>query len=652
MSSPTITSQNTTTQSSASTNLMSADPALPTMPPGLEGALYGYQAKKGEFAGNPLFKLTYAKNKKADYGAGSTKSKYDIPDQVKFQEKSTLSSLVMDRLLKTEEEFKQEFAISTDVEGSGVAISVKAHFGLKNKQRLFSSNEYEYHLAYCVQTASEFWLNETPWSNEFRRSILAVQGLGTWKNSDFTELFNNFGTHFLKHGYLGGYMTMITDVAKSLVERSSSTEITASLRIGYEGVVRSGSVNVETAYNKSSFYSQNRSEMSVRAAFKGGLEKKELTDWYPTCFDSPEPLLLANAEQGVETTLLPITRLIQAGEFRDAMETALRAYIPEVDLIQPIFGKSQIWQADTVTRASSDGFLIGQVWASDPTSRGYISAKTESQLPVTVMRAASSVHFYNKSDRFGQISSFFMPVRKQDFVEGNDKDTYNHTGKNFRFIPFGLSSNKNYLGAWQKLDTNREFTAQTDGFVVCTIWADNASRGFAFLEDTTEAKKPLLAASSAHHNVSSDVWYQCQSFCAPVRQGRKVKPKALPTYGTIHVDAYWIPLEQARFGDPESRTANSRFTAETSGFLVGIVEAEEAGRGELKLRVGSPSNGSLGDEHNLGMASVHFYEGSDTWLKFNTTTVPVTKGSFYKADLNEAHGKVNCTLSWVPLIQI
>ena len=646
MSTQTITSQNTT-----STATISEDPTSRTLPPGLESALYGYQAKKGESAGHPLFKLTYAKSKKADYGAGSAKSKYDVPDQVKFQERSMLYSLVMDRLLKSEDEFKQEFAISTDVEGSGVAISVKAHFGMKNKERLFSSTEYEYHLAYRVQTASEFWLNETPWSNEFRRSILSLQGLGTWKDSDFTGLFNNFGTHYLKHGYLGGYMTMITDVEKSLIERSASTDITASLRAGYEGIVNSGSVNIETSYSKSSFYSQNRSQMNVRAVFKGGLEKKELTDWYPTCFDSPEPLLLTNAGQSFETTMLPITRLIEAGAFRDAMEKALQAYIPAVELVQPMFGKAEMWQAEAVDPVASDGFFIGHLWASDAGSHGLILAKTETQSDPTVVRAAASVHFYENHDRFGQINSFFMPVRKADYVTGNYRDTHKQAGKNFRFIPFGSSSNKRYLGAWQKMDVNRAFTAQTDGFVVCTVWADNASRGFAFLEDTTEAGKiSLLAASSAHHNISSDVWYQCQSFCTPVRRGRTVKLKSVPTYGKITVDSYWIPLEQASFGVPEIRTANTRYTAEKDGFLVGRLEAQNEGRGELKLRVNPSRSGSLGDEHNLGMASVHFYEGNDTWLKFNSAIAPIIRGSLYRAALNVTHGRVDCSLSWVPLI--
>jgi hypothetical protein len=646
MSTQTITSHNTT---STATTL--EDPTSRTLPPGLESALYGYQAKKGEFAGNPLFKLTYAKNKKADYGVRGARSKYDIPDQVKFEETSMLSSLVLDRLLKTEEEFKQEFAISTDVEGSGIAISVKAHFGMENKERLFSSTEYQYHLAYRVQTASEFWMIETPWSNEFRRAIQSLQGLGTWKNSDFTGLFNNFGTHFLKHGYLGGYMTMITNVEKSLIERSSSTQITASLKVGYEEIVSSGSMSVETSYSKSAFYSQNQSQMSVRSAFKGGLKKEKLDDWYPTCFDLPEPLLLANPAQGFETTMFPITRLIEAGAFRDAMEKALQAYVPGVELVQPMFGKAEMWQADAVDPVSSDGFFIGHLWASDAGSRGYIVAKTETQSDPTVVRGAASVHFYDGNDRFGQINSFFMPVRKADYVTGNYQDTHKQPGKNFRFVPFGSSSNKRYLGGWQKLEINQAFTTQTDGFVVCTIWADNASRGFAFLEDTTEAAKTsLLAAASAHHYNSSDVWYQCQSFCAPVRKGRIVKPKSVPTYGKTTVEAYWIPLEEASFGIPEIRTANSRYTAEKDGFLVGLLAAENEGRGELKLRVTPSHSGSFGDEHNLGMASVHFYDGNDTWLKFNTTIVPVTKGSLYKAALNVTHGKVDCSLSWVPVI--
>jgi hypothetical protein len=646
MSSPTITSQNTT-----STTTTPEDTTSRTLPPGLEAALYGYQSKKGEFAGKSLFNLTYARNKKTSYGVGSSKSKYDVPDQVKFEEKSMLSSLVMDRLFKTEEEFKQEFAISTDVEGAGVAISVKAHFGMKNKERIFSSTEYEYHLAYRVQTASEFWLNETPLSDEFKQSIESLQALPSWQNNDFTELFNNFGTHYLKHGYLGGYMTMVTDVAKSLIERSSSTEITSSLKVGYDGIVNSGSVNIEAAYNKSAFYSQNRSEMNVRAIFKGGLKKKELTDWYPTCFDSPEPLLLTNEDQGFQTTMLPITRLIEASAFREAMEKALQAYLPQIESVRPIFGKSQVWQGNAVNQVSSDGFLIGHLWATGPGSRGFILANTESQPNPTVQRAAASAHFFDGSDRWGQISSFFMPVRKQDYGVGKSLDTHNQTGKNFRFIPFGLSSNQPYLGAWQKLDVNEEFTAQTDGFVICTIWADNASRGYIFLEDSTEAtKKTLLAASSAHHNISSDTWYQCQSFCVPVRKGHIVKPKSVTTYGTIQANAYWISLEQVSFGTPEIRTANLSYTAETDGFLVGMVEAQEAGRGELKLRVGFPSSDSLGDEHNLGLASAHFHQGTDTWLKFNTTIVPVIKSSLYKAVLNATHGKVDCSLLWVPLI--
>src|SRR5205085_7926332 len=109
------------------------------------------------------------------------------------------------------------------------------------------------------------------------------------------------------------------------------------------------------------------------------------------------------------------------------------------------------------------------------------------------------------------------------------------------------------------------FQATTDGFLACTLKVDDPNRGDVYLLDTTDSQSKLLAATSAHRYARHDVWHEFASFCAPVRKGRTVKVKSNPTWGSISVNAFWVPLGQLAFGTARPRTLNQTFTAETDG---------------------------------------------------------------------------------------
>lgn len=629
------------------------DPTMPTaspreLPPGLDAVLsVGYNARKGTFGGRDILNLTYGKNAKIHYGhSEGSRKQYDVPDQVRFVQQSKQSSLVLDRLLRTEEEFKQAFSIKTEVEGSGIAISAKAHFEMNTTENLFTATGSKYHFAYYFQTVSEYWLNETPLSAGFQQRIAA---LNPSQPNGFTKLFEDFGTHYLTHGYLGGYMTMITEIKDSLLRSSSTQEIIAGLTVGYNGLVTKGSLSVDVARSSSTFMEKHNQEMSVKTVAIGGVNQgDDLKGWYATCFIQPLPILVSNEEANIQVTMLPITMLVAEGPVRTAMEEALNRYAPAQPLPpRSIFGSAQVWQAGKVEHATSDGFLIGHIWTESNGPRGSIIGQTDAHRSPRTIRGAASMHYYTDSDKWGRFGHFLTPVRKNDYAVTTYTATAGNPSADYRFIPF---RDKDYLGQWQSLSLNTPFSATTDGFVVCTIQIEqDGGRGYVFLLDTTDSTSHVrLAATSAHAFDKKDSRYPCQSFCAPVRQGRQIEVKSEPTWGTPTVNAYWIPLQHAALGEAEPLDLYRTYIAETDGLLVGVLAAEKNGaRGHLFLKVGRPGSESLGDEDRLGVTSVHYWEASEEWLRYNTTTVPVGNRSVYRADLAEGG---SCTLYWVPLI--
>lgn len=638
MSTPTTQSQDATTQTSKPAQHL----------PGLDSVLkVGYNARSGEFCGQPIFKVTYNNKQKIAFGPELTKTEYDVPDQITVVEHTQLVKVILQELLKTEEDFKRKFSIKTDVEGSGVAISAKAHFAMTDSNRLFTSHETEYHYAFHVQSVFKVWRNETLLSNKFQERIAALTASDT---SAFKAIFDEYGTHYLKHGHLGGYMTMTTEIDKSVVEKSSEKEIIAGLEMGYNGIVNSGSVKVESAYNGSDFLKRNQSTMKVRTDTTGGLTQDKLESWYRSCFSLPALIPLADKQAKIDVSMSPITNLLPNGPVKTAMIAALRDYLPEEQPELKNFGAPEMLEPDKPKLKGRDGLLIGHLWVGGNGPRGYIVGKTDNTEDPQLVRGAASVHYSTDDDKQVRINSFLMPVRKTDGVVGNYVNTWGQPDKNYRFIPFGPAEDQSYLGEWQEQSLDTPFSATTDGFVVCTIWADRPNRGSVFLRDTSN-NNALLAASSAHAYDESDTWYECASFCAPVRKGLTVQVESQPTVGTPRIYANWVPVQRVAFGARQTRTVGRTFTAATDGFLVGVLAAADGNgsRAQLEVRVGPPKSSSLNHEHNLGLASVHHYERGNHWLRYNSTAVPISKGSVYQAVLSAVYGRVDCTLYWVPL---
>jgi hypothetical protein len=641
---------------------------MPNPPPNLDNyAGHAYNAKKGNFLGSPVFVLTYDPGTPIDFP--DSKNPRVIPDQFSASTTAHLHSVDHSLLMENKSDYDRSFSVSVDAEYSGVTYSGSASTSLLYHGNLFSSASSSYALNFYIQEVlrlNRLHLENLELDEQFSAKItkLPLDIESDADQTEYIEFFNSYGTHYAKFVSMGGMMVMETAIEDSVFKSSTTTEVTAAVRAGYNGVVASGEMNVNSAYSSSTFLEDHKHSIVITLDVKGGLWAvgDPITEWITSIYQTPTALLnVPNMGTPNLTNLASISELVQTAKanplIADNINQMLSTYLMR-DAYQDGLLSSPTTKvfSDVYQSAGGDGFLVGQMNASQNGDRGYLQAFDDTSDNPTTVRATASMHYYLDSDTLLLHSSLTMPTPHGTHYVAVNTPTAGAPEVSLNFLGFGNTAERG-LGDWEDIDLDTFITAPSDGFVVAYVDWDNIDGSRGYIEGYQllpyENSQPsIVAASSQHVYADNDTHVPTNSFCMPVRSGTNFSVNFHPTAGNPVANAFYVPLvvPLVLFDNFRGRKPNQTYQANSDGFLIAFLDANvhNGDRGSVDL-CSYPDPSLVTDLGKLATASVHYYLGSDVYVPFNTAMIPVAKNNHYIANFTPTAGAPAIAVRWMPL---
>ncbi|NUP05009.1 MAG: hypothetical protein HOW73_02995 [Polyangiaceae bacterium] len=640
--------------------------------PGLKGPIqFGYNALRGNFAGEAVFVLSFDEGEIVEYGPDGAKEEYAIPDGVGIDlGTSTYKSSTTD-LLETTSDYDSYFSSSVSGSMSYMSYSASVNSSLAFRGSLFQQKSTYY--------AADFGMNKVYYA---QRNVIgaleptfeaALAGLPlacttTDEREAYFKFFDLYGTHYFKRGSFGCYYAMQTEIESTLVEESQQTEITGSIDAAFNEVTTSGSMSVDVASTNSSFLSNNQESFSFEFFTYGGdgsSAEGDISKFYTSAYGNP--IMLMNLTNLPPAVASPLSDLIAPADDHAAREKAftdaLQAYIEAATEGDGLLGTQEELSVNVQHTAAHDGFLVGNVTRDDDTDGDRATlvlvadpTSTATTYPTT-SRAGLSMHYYSKDDHHVFVSSLTTPIRKGDKWCANYSVGSKKPIVNFAFQPLSITNGAAF-GEWKSAPIGSAQTATTGGMLVAMIsCTQDGARGYIQGYQTMGGGLAQCAAASGHYYKDHDEWIKYNSFCMPVPAGSAYQVKLVASHGSPTATAFWLPIE----GDlglieaPISDNGNVK-QAETDGILLGMINAPDDGdRGSLKVYVADSEEDIEGDNYKKLLptmaTSIHWYKDDDRWVPYNSVCVPIPRGMFYRAVTKSTSGTIASRLTWFPLVQ-
>jgi hypothetical protein len=220
----------------------------------------------------------------------------------------------------------------------------------------------------------------------------------------------------------------------------------------------------------------------------------------------------------------------------------------------------------------------------------------------------------------------------------------------YQFLEYSLLSRDTLaIGEWQPIVTDAPVKATSDGFVIATIDCvrNLGSQGAIFGQISCDAKNfsDVAAATACRSNEPYTCFASRQSFCMPVRKGESYIVKTEIKNAKPEYQAFWAPLSEriALFQAPVLRLRDSVYQAHSDGLLTVLAKASGSdGLGHIEVKMAAESNNI--DSATVARTSVHA-----PVIIYNSITVPVHKGYYYKVVPNVEVGAVDVSVYWHPM---
>ena len=467
---------------------------------------------------------------------------------------------------------------------------------------------------------------------------------------------------------MGGTVVMETSVDDSLVESLSEQEITAGIQAGYDGIVNSGKLSVETAFNNSQFLRTHREKVSVRLDVVGGVLSSEddIHQWHNSIFDTPSILFNTPNVNNNFTELVAISALVgQAGlddRIARNINSLIKAYMIPAELRDGLLTQAIPVDFNRVSDAKrGDGFYVASVKKKSNGDRGYIKAFSAAGGNPSILRATASQHFFTHEDDVDhQVPSaaLTMPVPKNHASTVVDTATALEPDYSLNFIGLG-DVDDSILGEYQKINLDQTYTFEQPGFVVAYIdWGGaDGSRGYIVGQQQLPGIDHMIdiVGASEHNFVGSDIIVPTNSFYMPVPAGNSVRVAFFVSAITAIAEAFFIPItnELVELKPVAFRNPDLTYQAQTDGFLTAMLfprftgQFEDGDRGHVDI-YSSPDPNFTGVAP-LASTSIHFFGGSDTIVPYGSATIPVAKGNYYKADFKSTALDAQIAMHWIAL---
>jgi hypothetical protein len=264
----------------------------------------------------------------------------------------------------------------------------------------------------------------------------------------------------------------------------------------------------------------------------------------------------------------------------------------------------------------------------------------------------SSFHRYRKNDIWIDTASACLPVPAQQNYAVGTPDTAGNAPARFAIAETNLT-----LGEWQPVEqfqglTNyRGFTAESDGFVFCTLEArNNGERGYA----TCAVNKTIIAAASVHYYPRNDCFLPYATFCAPYAKGSTVEVNITPTAGQPYFQVWRIPStsEAWKFTKPETLRLGTYSPLDKDGFVNGVVTIPDNGpRGILRLECIDENRVGI-HSYPIASAAVHVWHRGDRFISHSSAMLPIRQGYQIFADWKPTAGAPQAQVYWTRVVPV
>jgi hypothetical protein len=458
------------------------------------------------------------------------------------------------------------------------------------------------------------------------------------------RVFNTYGRAVPEEVVIGGQLFFVhkevcdVSVNETEVEQTISVAVTAKSK----GVEASAGI---------SFGSGSTSKVTAEQVSKS-------TSFEPRGGDA---MLASNPQDWPNSVKNPnlwaVIRVSKLTPITDWLEPALRARVEK--LLPALQVPQDVPAEDHSARADSDGFILGVrtghgagrsgVAPIDIAVRGgleFVCGTSGSPAldQGDAVGARATFHGYHQGDIWIDGASICLPVPKGSHYSVKKWDDYRDLGG--AFSRFTKTETKLTFGKWQPLaDTKGSFTGRNylpasapgaqdcDGFIFCSVRApDVGDRGFV----SCIVEGRILGAASVHnHPPSSGCWSPHACFCVPVPRGTsRWSIDAGASYGKLDIKVWYLEStsQSWKFGKPQPYTLNSLHTAETDGFLNGVVTTQGNARGMLFLYCGPDNDNMMAERVAPAMIAVHqFIDTPGRYIPSASAMLPVPRGFVFRA---------------------
>jgi hypothetical protein len=639
-----------------------------TVPELTNYAANAYNAKDGNFLSKPVFALTYNQGRTINWGPDGAQKQ--LPDQISASTTTTHYELMQTLLLETQSDYDRSFSASANVEYTGVAFSGSIQSSFFYHGNLFSSTSSKYALNFYLQSVLRFeriQMDRSALDNAF---IAAIQSLPLDISSidnqqKYFDFFDSYGTHYTRLGTMGGTIVMETEIDDRLLVSHTSLEVSAAISAGYQGVIASGSLDVNAAYKSSSFLSQNRSSMNVTLHVLGGsyAPDKSISSWVDSIYSTPSLLLDVPTLQKTHLTKLEaISKLVSIAGGNQAIagniESLLHIYMMQDDYKDGLLTSPQDLAFDNVYRAQDgDGFVMATIQQTPGQTMASIHAFSGADDDPTEVIATASQQYVIDRDKHIPYASLTMPVVKDTFYFSQKVVSAGNPITSLQFVGFGNTAQQAPgMSPWQSVPVNTDLIAKVDGFVVAYVDWNNQDGARSYIQGQqmlSNNQYTTVAGASQHFYTGSTTGIPTNSFCMPIRKDTRYRVDFTSTVPELRPTsrAFFISLPEALvFFQPFQRRTEERvYQALTDGFLVAyLFKVQNGDRGYVDLYAHLDDN-NLIQLGKRASTSIHYFVNTDIFVPYSTAMIPVPKNAHYTARFTKTALNPGVQLLWMPL---
>jgi hypothetical protein len=467
------------------------------------------------------------------------------------------------------------------------------------------------------------------------------------------RLFNTYGRAFPQELVIGGQLSFVhSEVCEGNV---SETEVEKTIKAAVSAKANGAEAAVGVSFGNaaSSRVTADRVNKLTKFDARGGDAMLATNpQLWPDSVKDPNRWAVIGVSK-----MAPVTEWLEP-----ALKARLERLLPAIEVSQDVPTENHS------ARVDSDGFLFGMRTSRFQTKpRGgleFVCGTSGSPAlgQGDAVGASATFHYTptSSADMWIEGASICLPVPKGSHYSVKKWDDYSTAVSQFQraetkltFGKWQTLADKTGLSGAGKLAAFARGAQDSNGFIFCSVRAPaNGDRGF--VSCTVDGK--ILGAASVHNHplTTAGCWSPHACFCVPVPRHLPMSLDATASYGRLDIKVWYLASTSQgwKFGPPEPYTLNMSHTADTDGFLSGVVTVREGNaRGMLFLFCGSNK-----DKLNF-MATMAVHQTSNRYIPYASAMLPVRRDFFFRSDpgqLSADPGHKGATVEayWTPLLPV